>query len=724
MSAHRFTLTIKQRLIALIALSTISIVGTLAIYFTSRQIDEITNNLRGKAASYADLAAKQTTSAVAFSDRETAREVLTSIASDPDLESATLFGEHGERLFEYGTPSAWVANATKATTPKTIETGSRVATVTPVVSLEGPRGTLVLEMSTERVAHVRTRLVWTAIASGSVALCLAVLMAWLIARSVARRLRAIANVATAVAGGDLSQEPVQDTRRDEIGVLASAFNAMLSQIKQLIERVRDLARQEQERLETLVAERTAALDTRNAEMRLVFDHVDQGLLVVALDGTIACEHSNAVERWLGSIPDSYALVDFVRSFAPAGADWFAATWSMLAEDVMPLEVCIAQLPARFTVGERHLFWSYQPFVATSGATHVLVKITDVTAEVERERSERDERETASMFSRMLRDRAGFVACREEATRLVAEIESDATDRATFLRAVHTLKGMCGILELASIAEPCHALETAHAENDHDVVRVCRTEVVARWRFLAGKTKPLLAEATGRIDVFETDLVQLEATIARGASQVELVGFVETWRHERATSPLYRLAEQAHSLAARLGKSPITVTVETDPNLRLPTAWSPIWSAFGHAIRNAIDHGVEPPEERVAAGKPEAGTLTLRAHADHGAIIVELTDDGRGIQWDRVAAAARLRGLPTGRTELEAALFVDGLSTREEVTEISGRGVGMGALREACEQSGGQLAFATSAGGGTAVRFTWPIPHARSFSPPLAVLRVF
>ncbi|HEY4244459.1 MAG TPA: HAMP domain-containing protein [Kofleriaceae bacterium] len=720
MALRSFTLTIKQRLIALIVLSIVVIVGSLTIYFTSREIREISDNLRSTASSYADLVGKQAMSAVAFSDRETAREVVASIVTDPDLDSVMLIGAHGETLYAHGTPTPWVATA--GSIAKEVETSSRITTLTPVISLEGPRGTLVLEFSTRRIAAARAHLMWTAIGTGGAALGVAVLLAWLIARGLARRLRVIADVATAVAGGDLTQQLVEDTRDDEIGALAAAFNAMLSQIKQLIRRVRDLARQEQARLETLVAERTAALDARTNEMRLVFDHVDQGLLVVDLDGTIAREHSGAVERWLGPIPESHSLVDFVRAFAPAKADWFGLMWSALAEDVLPLELCVVQLPSKFVVDGRSLQWAYQPFVTATGATRLLVKISDVTAEVERQRSERDERETTSMVSRLLRDRAGFIACRDEAVRLVAEVAEGGADLVAFLRAVHTLKGMSALLELLSISEACHALESAHAEADERAVRELRVDIAHRWQFLDGKLGPLLRGVSDQLDLVEDDLVQLESAIGKRASYDELARVVAMWRNERATRPLERLADQARAFAVRLGKGPIDVRVEVDPELRLPATLAPFWSSFSHAVRNAIDHGLEPSEERVTAGKPAGGAITLRASSVRGGLVVELADDGRGIQWERIAEAARNKGLPAAtHDDLVEALFHDGLSTRDQVTETSGRGIGLGALRTACQTLGGRVSLSTTAGLGTTLRFSWPSVFPRTFSRPLVAI---
>ncbi len=710
-------LSIPQKLIALIVLLMVAVVGSLATYFCSQQLRVVGDNLHRKAKTYGALAATQTRSAVAFSDKETAREVLESIADDPDVASATLFDASGEILYGHGAPSPWVAKA-RGAGAQVVETQTRVAAINPVESLEGPRGTLVLEISTVTLQEARARVIELAIIAGTAALGFGCIAAWLIARRLARRLRAIAEVAAAVAGGDLTREPVRDGDGDEIGVLARAFNAMLGQLQQLIGRIKEMARIEQVRLESLVTERTAQLDLRNAEMRLVFDHIDQGLLTVGLDGVIASERSAAVERWLGPVPASGDLGDYVEVFAPDSAPWFRAMWGMIADGILPLEVALAQLPSKLRSGDRHLELRYK--LLTDGADHhrVLVVVTDVTAVLERHRAERDERETSSLVSRLIRDRAGFAAFFVEAGELV-HIASAPTPNAgpDYHRAVHTLKGLSAMEGLSSIAELCHALETALAESEEVSAELCAREIVARWRFVTGKVTPLLEQARGKIEIRERELATLKAALAALAPHPYLATIVEPWCHERVEPRLERFADQARALAARLGKGTLVVRVECADDIAVPPErWAGFWAAFAHAVRNSVDHGFDPD----AARSPD-GDLVLRSAKRGGELVIEIEDHGRGIDWDRIRARAGQLGLPAlTHEDLEAALFHDGLSTREHATEDSGRGIGMSALRAACVATGGALSVRSAPRAGTTLHFCWPLagrsiehPHRRT-----------
>lgn len=135
----------------------------------------------------------------------------------------------------------------------------------------------------------------------------------------------------------------------------------------------------------------------------------------------------------------------------------------------------------------------------------------------------------------------------------------------------------------------------------------------------------------------------------------------------------------------------------------------------HLVRNAVDHGVEPPAEREATGKDRRGTLTLRAYHAGGQVVVEVQDDGRGVDTEKVAAKAVAKGLRTaeqvaamGQAELLQLLFLPGFSTAEKVTNVSGRGVGMDVVRTHIEAIGGTVDVESTLGVGTLWRLRIPL----------------
>ncbi len=262
-------LSIHQKLIGLIAVMIAAIVGFLCVYFPLQQFGNIRTALTSRTSSYSALLSNQVRSAVAFADRETAREVLSSLDSDRDVVAVLLLDSGGGELYRAGQPALWKDEVHGAAAPRVIHLKDRIAVVSPVVSLEGPTGTLVIEVSTSRMRVGIQRVISTAAAGGAAALIFGIAAAFLIARSLARRLRAIASVATAVASGGTQTVSVNDSSSDEIGSLASAFNRMVEQLNRV-----------NRELEDRVKERTAELTATN--QKLVVEMEERGRMELEL----------------------------------------------------------------------------------------------------------------------------------------------------------------------------------------------------------------------------------------------------------------------------------------------------------------------------------------------------------------------------------------------------------------------------------------------------------
>src|SRR5262249_54598957 len=161
-----------------------------------------------------------------------------------------------------------------------------------------------------------------------------------------------------------------------------------------------------------------------------------------------------------------------------------------------------------------------------------------------------------------------------------------------------------------------------------------------WNQVSGKVQSLLGDGPqATIDVPLADYHELLTAFGDGTSRQELRDMVEAWRLEPTEVRLNRLAEQAFALATRLDKGPIEVVVDGN-KVRLDThRWSAFWSAVPHLLRNAIDHGLESTDERSRTGKKEAPRVSMRTSLTEDHLIFEVYDNGRGIQWDAVRAAA-------------------------------------------------------------------------------------
>jgi two-component system, chemotaxis family, sensor kinase CheA len=454
---------------------------------------------------------------------------------------------------------------------------------------------------------------------------------------------------------------------------------------------------------------SAITGARNAQMRRVLDNVQNGLLIADRRGAIDDERSAAVERWLGHPTAGEPIWSYLDRFDASFGATFACAFEQLFDGCFPPEVALDQLPKSARLGSRWFDLGYRVIDEDTEEPRLLVIITDITAEVERERAEAEQREILGVVECGLKDRLGLEAFLAEASTIVGDLV-DGTDEDPVLltRALHTLKGNCGLFGVGSVATLCHALE-GEVASAGALTSARRETLAATWRDFYGRLGQLfVADESGRsLEIGPSEYRRFLAALSSYVPHEVLSRIVKTWACEPAEARLERLARQAVKLGARLGKELTTTTTHND--LRLcPKRWDRFWLEIAHVIRNAVDHGIESAEERLAVGKPAAGAIHFATESEDGMIVVTVRDDGRGIDWTTVASKAHERGLPAATEEdLMRAVFADGLSTQKEVSEVSGRGAGLSAIRAACESLGGSIVLASEAGRGTTIRCRVP-----------------
>jgi len=177
--------------------------------------------------------------------------------------------------------------------------------------------------------------------------------------------------------------------------------------------------------------------------------------------------------------------------------------------------------------------------------------------------------------------------------------------------------------------------------------------------------------------------------------------------------LQRFPRVVREMSVSLGK-PLALEIEGDDTEADKAIVEMLFEPLLHIVRNAVDHGIESPGERAARGKPATAKIRIRAARQADQVIIEISDDGGGIDLARVREVARTRGVATEEELREMSdadivdlVFAAGFSTAAKVTELSGRGVGMDAVRTAVERIGGRVSIESRAGLGATVRFSLP-----------------
>jgi two-component system, chemotaxis family, sensor kinase CheA len=263
-----------------------------------------------------------------------------------------------------------------------------------------------------------------------------------------------------------------------------------------------------------------------------------------------------------------------------------------------------------------------------------------------------------------------------------------------------------------------------------------TERSAHWVRVEESKVDALVNMAGELMVLKNSFAHLATRIEEDIGKDVLIQVIA-----RERDAIERLAGEMHAAILRLRMVPLALVFRSFPRMvrdmsqrlnkkvRLLTIGETtecdkaivdrLFEPLLHLVRNALDHGIESLEERRACGKSESSTITMQASRVGDRLIVEVIDDGRGINPDIIRRRARERGLPAG-AEAEQSdeqiidlIFSPGFSTAAEVSDLSGRGVGMDVVRTTTEQIGGWVSLASRVGAGTTVRLDLPINFAMS-----------
>lgn len=316
-----------------------------------------------------------------------------------------------------------------------------------------------------------------------------------------------------------------------------------------------------------------------------------------------------------------------------------------------------------------------------------------------------------MFENITSDRRGFTDFLEEADRLVSGLtDQQPRELSLSMRELHTLKGNFGLFALKPLAKLIHTLEDDCIESGEPLSPEQKSELRAAWLRFRSKAESFLGHHPNTVSIEAGELEAIVRVARKGARSEEIAQLVEKLAQEPVAPKLARMGQRAQRLAQRLGKGQVEVEVQAD-GVRAAPQLSWLWQVLPHAINNSVDHGLPDAEEQKLSG---AGTnrLKLRASEQSGELLVEIEDNGRGIDWDKIKAKAQRLGMRTSdHAALTDAIFAQGVSTRDSATEVSGRGVGLAALKEACQEHGARLQVRSQPGLGTTLQVILKAPVA-------------
>ena len=551
------------------------------------------------------------------------------------------------------------------------------------------------------VADVRNAIIWTALS-----LLLSAMLAAAITVNLIRRIRAFNETTRKIADGDLKARNNM-TSGDEIGELARSFDGMTDKIETLNAEVaikNEELKGINANLEGMVAERTATIKT-------ILDNVKFGFLLINKDLQVEDGFSRSCAELLnGAVKAGSSFLDVIGVSATRNAPMYKEFLNQAFEDFLPEEMTLQQMPSRVQLGEKIL--SLIASVVRNPDNSVKAILFTIIDSTNLEKVEK-ENIRHKVLVRLLKEVDAFKDFLDESrTRLGLCRKFVSSNEQGKLRAeLHTLKGNTAAYDMIDLAKLIHAIEEAAKIEAGDVDRI----EAAFVGFLDQNFDILGLPWNGEVqDSYAVSRGDLDGIIQRVQNSVgtdhvamqELASWAQTIQFKTARSLIGALPDYGERLASRLGKQ-CKVRVENGDLRVHPEIMRPIMQSIVHLVRNSIDHGIEAPHMR--HGKAEEGSINISCGEEASAWTLSISDDGQGIDGERVAAKAVANGLvPADKVAKMSLLekcrlvFMSGVSTADAVSDISGRGVGMNAVEASVQEAGGQLDLRTKLGEGTTV----------------------
>jgi two-component system chemotaxis sensor kinase CheA len=510
-------------------------------------------------------------------------------------------------------------------------------------------------------------------------------------------------------------------RMDEIGHSIVAFNGMIEKIQ----------------------ESSLQLKQKTADIQAMLQNMQQGILTVVEGAVIHSEYSAYLEAIFET--DDIAgrrLMELVFADTDLGADVLsqvdAASYACLGEDAINFafneHLLVTEISKRMPDGRVKILDLNWSAITDDSDTIVrlMLCVRDVT-ELRKLAAEAGEQKrrlemigeilavSEEKFHHFIESSAGFINENERIIRQHSQADREAI--AELFRNMHTIKGNARTYNLQHLTDIVHETEQRyhelrHAEADEAWDQDSLMQELARVRAAVesyatinevslgrkGASRRESAERYLMVDIahIQESLRLIEAT--KSDDLHALQSMRENVRHtlrvlgtETLGEALSGVLESLPSLAQELGKEAPVVRIDENGYRLRREAGSALKNVFMHLLRNSVDHGLETADVRSAQGKPAVGAIDIEVGIEEGALQIILRDDGRGLALKRIRGMAIEKGWieadqHLSDEEIAELIFRPGFSTADKVTEVSGRGVGMDAVRDFLRREHGSIAL--------------------------------
>lgn len=563
---------------------------------------------------------------------------------------------------------------------------------------------------------------------------------------------------------ELKTVKVHQAGNDELGVLAGVVNSISTEFADKHHQVEEM----NHTLEQKVAERTKALAQKARDIQSILQNMHQGVFTILPDHSIHPEYAKHLETILQTqdiAGQHYLSLVFAQTDLDADRQdqLKTAVAAIIGEDLMMFDFNHHLLPAEVNLSlpdkqTKNLEIDWGPIVNEADEVEkLLVTVRDVTQlralQSEAEHQKRELSLIGQILAVSQEKFQEFIRCSKEFVELNRKLletnkEKNLECVAELFRNMHTIKGNSRTFGFIHLTALVHEAETVYdnLRKDPEAQWQCEemlgtidqiSELLGEYEYI-NEHKLGRKGAGRRGDANKYHMVE-SAKISKKITTLESVDFADVDALRQACNEVLNelhligtesiddiltpVLDSVETLAEELGKPIPKVHLASNSIMVKNQVASLLKNTFMHVFRNSLDHGIEDAEQRVQAGKAAQGNIHLELMLDEAQVIFKYWDDGRGLGLERIREKALANGLlKTGEdysdSEVAMLIFSSGLSTAEAVSEISGRGVGMDAVKKFIEREQGtiEILFTDSADEGRAFRrFLMVITLPRKFA---------
>ncbi len=453
----------------------------------------------------------------------------------------------------------------------------------------------------------------------------------------------------------------------------------------------------------------------------------QGFLSFTSDLHVQPVYSRACEDFLGCNPGGREIGALFYPTDPIMRQLFleCVVNAMNEADAYTSDLCLSLIPDELQIGAYTLHVQYVCI-----EQEILVVLSDITESRRLERQVERENRRMEMIVAALTDGPDFFAAIEEFRDFVVAGTSVWASRAPadLHRVIHTFKGTFSQFGFFELPLALHSVESAMQRSvglalEEQALKSLIDEVFSLdWVQLLNQDLATIAQVLGKDFIERQGVVTLTLKQARTYEQLaerlltlaahhpddqEILKQLTCMCSVSLKTELQQYDRLIQRVAHRLEKSVAPLLVEGEDAQVDPDHFGGFLRSLGHVFRNAVDHGIEEPADRLDAGKQEEGQIICRIRRSDTCLIVEIEDDGQGIDELELRCKATEIYPQANSWSLADLVFADAVSSRDEVTELSGRGVGMAAVRAEVQQLGGLVKVISRPLLGTLFVFEFP-----------------